>query len=105
MAASEFISDATIRFKLGRRATDLNRMAASDVNSDATIRASIAGSVCRPPDRIHSSGWQVEPFTTARPACSPLLNIQLSHLNTKRKLGLKSTLPAVRTEFSIIHDV
>ncbi|PLW40212.1 hypothetical protein PCANC_17961 [Puccinia coronata f. sp. avenae] len=45
MVASKFISDATIQFKLGRRATDLNWMAASNVNSDATIQASIAGSV------------------------------------------------------------
>ncbi|PLW50966.1 hypothetical protein PCASD_01213 [Puccinia coronata f. sp. avenae] len=45
MVASKFILDATIQFKLGRRATNLNRMAASDVNSDATIRACIAGSV------------------------------------------------------------
>ncbi|PLW04813.1 hypothetical protein PCASD_25358 [Puccinia coronata f. sp. avenae] len=52
MAASELIADTAIRFKLGRRATtihsvarrpSMNRMAASDVNSDAAIRASFAG--------------------------------------------------------------
>ncbi|PLW43872.1 hypothetical protein PCANC_05964 [Puccinia coronata f. sp. avenae] len=76
MAASELTSDAAIRFKLGRRATDLienrfkhgrktpgplslnwlsdgsvarrpslNRMAASDVKSDAAIRCSFAGNI------------------------------------------------------------
>ncbi|PLW28893.1 hypothetical protein PCASD_15787 [Puccinia coronata f. sp. avenae] len=75
MVASEFILDATIRFKLGRRATNLNWMAASDVNSDATIRASIAGSGAvfkfflqkaaqtRPkPNRVWAARWAPCPF-------------------------------------------
>ncbi|PLW46320.1 hypothetical protein PCANC_11197 [Puccinia coronata f. sp. avenae] len=45
MAASELIADTAIQFKLRRRATDLNQMAASNVNSDAAIRASFAGCV------------------------------------------------------------
>ncbi|PLW53133.1 hypothetical protein PCANC_11336 [Puccinia coronata f. sp. avenae] len=58
MAASKFISDAAIQFKLGRLATEfelvrdslggvrlsLNWMAASNINSDAAIRARFSGS-------------------------------------------------------------
>ncbi|PLW58482.1 hypothetical protein PCANC_00085 [Puccinia coronata f. sp. avenae] len=45
MATSKLILDAAIRFKLGRCATNLNRMAVSAINSDAAIQASFAGSV------------------------------------------------------------
>ncbi|PLW24699.1 hypothetical protein PCASD_07557 [Puccinia coronata f. sp. avenae] len=55
IAASELIADTAIRFKLGRRATDINRMAASDVNSDAAIRASFAGRDCSSRVRRNSS--------------------------------------------------
>ncbi|PLW05176.1 hypothetical protein PCASD_10587 [Puccinia coronata f. sp. avenae] len=57
MVASEFISDAAIRFKLGRAPPmsnslggarpSLNRMAASNINLDAAIRSNFSGSVDR----------------------------------------------------------
>ncbi|PLW16576.1 hypothetical protein PCANC_15015 [Puccinia coronata f. sp. avenae] len=58
MAASKLIADTAIRFKLGRRATDLNRMATSNVNSDAAIRASFAGCV-----RVAALAFNSGPFT------------------------------------------
>ncbi|PLW33917.1 hypothetical protein PCASD_17262 [Puccinia coronata f. sp. avenae] len=58
MAASEFLLDAAIRFKLGNSLggarPSLNRMAASDKNSDAAIRANFSGSVAYQPE--HPTG-------------------------------------------------